>query len=216
MTITIQSAARWYDNNIRELAREMRWSYLPPMMVYLAAGISGLTAIVGAFFIKDHLDLSAEFLAALGFWAGIPYAIKMPIGHITDLIWRWKGLLVYLGASLIAVSLLIMVGLIGYREAMAGVMPVKTWFVLTVLLSPIGYVIQDVVADAMTVEAVPKFDESGQPLSEAQQKLMHTTMQTLGRVAIIGGTVLVALVNIVVFADTEGLPKAAKALIYLK
>ena len=216
MTKFVQFLRRWFDENILELAQEMRWSYLPPMMVYVAAGISGLTAIVGTFFVKDHLDLSAEFLAALGFWAGIPYAIKMPIGHITDLIWRWKGLLVYLGASLIAASLLIMVGLIGHRDAMAAVMPVKAWFVLTALLSPIGYVIQDVVADAMTVEAVPKFDASGQPIPGAQQKLMHTTMQTLGRVAIIGGTVLVALVNIVVFADSEGLSKAAKAAIYLK
>src|SRR5882757_1353852 len=100
---------RWFNDNILELAQEMRWSYLPPMMVYLAAGISGLTAIVGTFFVKDHLGLSAEFLAALGFWVGLPYAIKMPIGHIVDLIWRWKGLLVYFGASLIAASLLMMV-----------------------------------------------------------------------------------------------------------
>ena len=207
---------RWYEENILELAHEMRWSYLPPMMVYVAAGISGLTAIVGTFFVKDHLDLTAEFLVALGFWAGIPYAIKMPIGHLTDLIWRWKGLLVYLGASLIAASLLIMVGLIGHREAMAAVMPVKAWFVLTTMLSPIGYVIQDVVADAMTVEAVPKVDDAGRAIPEAQQKLMHTTMQTLGRVAIIGGSVLVALVNIIVFADTEGFSKAAKAAIYLR
>lgn len=207
---------RWYEENVLELAREMRWSYLPPMMVYVAAGISGLTSIVGTFFVKDHLDLSAEFLVALGFWAGLPFAIKMPIGHVVDLIWRWKGLLVYLGAGLIALSLLIMVGLIGYRDAMAALMPVQAWFVLSALLSPIGYVIQDVVADAMTVEAVPKLDDAGQPLPEAQQKLMHTTMQTLGRVAIIGGTVLVALVNIYVFAGTEGLSKAAKAALYLK
>ena len=207
---------RWFDKNILELAGAMRWSYLPPMMVYVAAGISGLTAIVGTFFVKDHLGLSAEFLAALGFWVGLPYAIKMPIGHIVDLIWRWKGLLVYLGASLIAVSLLIMVGLLGHRAAMAAVMPVESWFVLAALLSPIGYVIQDVVADAMTVEAVPRLDEAGQPIADAQQKLMHTTMQTLGRVAIIGGGVLVALVNIAVFADTAALSKAAKALIYAR
>ena len=216
MINSLRFLRRWYDENILELAHEMRWSYLPPMMVYVAAGISGLTAIVGTFFVKDHLDLTAEFLVALGFWAGIPYAIKMPIGHITDLIWRWKGLLVYLGAGLIAASLLIMVGLIGHRDAMAAVMPLKAWFVLTTLLSPIGYVIQDVVADAMTVEAVPKVDDAGLPIPEAQQKLMHTTMQTLGRVAIIGGTVLVALVNIMVFADTEAFSKAAKAAIYLK
>ena len=49
----------------------------------------------------------------------------------------------------------------------------------------------------MTVEAVPRVDETAARSTEAQRKLMHTTMQTLGRVAIIGGSVLVALVNVV-------------------
>ena len=52
---------------LTELPRQFRWSYVPPLMVYLAAGISGLTAIVGTFFVKDYLNLSAGFLASLGF-----------------------------------------------------------------------------------------------------------------------------------------------------
>jgi len=39
----------WLDRHFLELARELRLSYLPPLMVYLAAGISGLTGIVGTF-----------------------------------------------------------------------------------------------------------------------------------------------------------------------
>ena len=38
---------------LTELPRQFRWSNVPPLMVYLAAGISGLTAIVGTFFVKD-------------------------------------------------------------------------------------------------------------------------------------------------------------------
>jgi len=38
---------------------------------------------------------------------------------------------------------------------MRWIMPVDAWQVLSVLLVPIGYVIQDVVADPMTVEVVP-------------------------------------------------------------
>jgi hypothetical protein len=41
---------------------------------------------------------------------------------------------------------------------MRAVMPIEAWFVLSVLLSPVGYVMQDAVADAMTVEAVPRID----------------------------------------------------------
>jgi len=92
---------RWFDRTILELGREFRFSYLPPLMVYVAYGVSGLTAIVGTFFVKDYLGLSAEFLAALGFWAGIPWALKMPLGHLVDLIWRHKAGLVYLGACLL-------------------------------------------------------------------------------------------------------------------
>jgi MFS family permease len=210
----IATLYKWIDRNVFELGREMRWSFLPPLMVYLAAGISGLTGIVGTFFVKDYLGLSASFLAALGFWAGIPWALKMPIGHIVDLIWRWKSALVHLGAGLIATSLLIMVGLIGNREVMIAIMPAEAWYVLSVLLAPIGYVVQDTVADAMTVEAVPRVDEQGRPFDESTRKLMHTTMQTLGRVAVIGGSIFVALINLYLFTGVEGLPKEAVTPIY--
>lgn len=206
--------AQWVDRNILSLGREMRLSYLPPLMVYMAYGISGLTGIVGTFFVKDYLGLSASFLAALGFWAGIPWALKMPIGHTVDLLWRWKSWLVGLGAGLLAVSLGIMAALIGNREAMTAILPAEVWFVLSTLLAPVGYVIQDAVADAMTVEAVPRVDVKGQPFDEPTRKLMHTTMQTLGRVAIVGGGILVAMINVYVFNGTEGLPQAELVRLY--
>lgn len=207
---------RWIDRNILELGREVRLSYLPPLMVYMAAGISSLTGIVGTFFVKDYLNLSVAFLAALSFWVVIPWSLKMVLGHLIDLLWRWKNLLLFLGASLIAASLLIMVGLIGSREAMATIMPVERWFVLSALLAPIGYVLQDAVADAMTVEAVPRVDDEGQPIDPERRKLMHTTMQTLGRVAIIGGSVFVAVINLYVFAGVQQLDEAQKVQKYLQ
>ena len=206
--------ARWIDRNILSLGREMRLSYLPPLMVYMAYGISGLTGIVGTFFVKDYLGLSASFLAALGFWAGIPWALKMPIGHLVDLLWRWKGWLVVLGAGLLATSLGIMAELIGSREAMTTILPAEVWYVISTLLGPIGYVVQDAVADAMTVEAVPRVDERGQPFDQPTLKLMHTTMQTLGRVAIIGGGILVALVNVYVFSGVDGLAQTEIVRLY--
>ena len=85
-----------------------------------------------------------------------------------------------------------MYGLIVHTAAMARVMAIEAWYVLSALLAPVGYVVQDVVADAMTVEAVPALDEKGRPCPEAEIKAMHTTMQTLGRFAVIGGLMLVA------------------------
>jgi len=210
----IAATLRWIDLNILSLGRELRWSYLPPLMVYVAYGISGLTGIVGTFFVKDYLGLSASFLAALGFWAGIPWALKMPLGHLVDLIWRWKSWLVFLGAGLIAASLLIMAGLLTDRAAMTAIMPAEAWFVLSALLAPVGYVVQDVIADAMTVEAVPRVDANGKPVPREARKLMNTTMQTLGRVALIGGLALVAALNLYLFAGVEKLSEAEKVAIY--
>ena len=142
--------------------------------------------------------------------------MKMPVGHVVDLIWRWKALLLWLGAAMLAASLLIMLGLIAHTDAMREVMSVNRWFVLSALLLPTGYMIQDAVADAMTVEAVPKVDAQGRPYGEAERKAMHTTMQTYGRVAVIGGLALVALTNVFLFHDTDALPAAQKVELYAR
>jgi len=205
----------WLDRTIYDLARQMRLSYVPPLMVYLAAGVSGLTGIVGTFFVKEYLGLSAEFLASLSFWVMLPWALKMPLGHLVDLLWRYKAGLIYLGAALIAASLLIMTNLLADLGYMTRLMPAENWYVLASLLAPIGYVMQDIVADAMTVEAVARFDERGRPIPEEQILLSHTTMQTLGRVAIIGGTLLVAAANVYLFSGVETMNAAEKTAVYL-
>ncbi len=197
------------------LVRSFRLSYMPPLMVYVAAGISGLTGIVGTFFVKEYLGLSAEFLAALGFWAVLPYTVKMVVGHVVDLAWRWKEALVFLGAALLATSIGIMIGLLADPAAMRKVMPAETWYVFAALLAPVGFVVQDVVADAMTVEAVPRVEADGREIPADERRAMHTTMQTLGRVAIIGGTVIVALANVFFMAGVQDLPAPQKAAAYL-
>ena len=89
--------SNWLRHDLIGLAAEMRWRYVPPLMVYFAAGVSGFTGIVESFFVKEQLGLSAAFLAGLGFWAGLPWALKMPVGHLVDIFWRWKAGFVYLG-----------------------------------------------------------------------------------------------------------------------
>jgi len=183
---------QWFRYDFFGIVREMRLSYLPPLMVYFAAGVSGFTGIVESFYVKEELGLSAAFLAGLGFWAGLPWALKMPLGHLVDLFWRQKAFFVYIGAALMMASLLIMVALTGSKDQMVRFLAPGTWYVISSLLSPIGFVLQDVVADAMTVEAVPSRTEEGDPIPETELQRMHITMQTLGRIAIIGGSALVA------------------------
>ena len=191
-TIDCRRFWRWFTEDFLGIVREMRWTYVPPLMIYLAAGVSGFTGIVESFFVKKELGLSAAFLASLGFWAGLPWALKMPFGHLVDLFWYRKSVFVYIGAVLMAASLMIMVGLTGYKELMATMLHLDVWYVIASLISPVGFVLQDVVADAMTVEAVQPYDSNGAPIPEETLKRMHITMQTLGRIAIIGGSAVVA------------------------
>lgn len=183
---------QWFVKDFLGIFKEMRWSYVPPLMVYLAAGISGFTGIIESFFVKEELGLSAAFLAGLGFWAGLPWALKMPFGHLVDLFWHRKAFFIYLGAFLMAASLMIMVGLTGHKPFMESIMALDVWYVIATLISPVGFVLQDVVADAMTVEAVRPYDDNGLPVPEKELNRMHITMQTLGRIAIIGGSAIVA------------------------
>ena len=205
----------WMQQHMIAIRRDFHLSYLPPLMVYLAAGVSSLTSIVGIFFVKDYLSLSSAVLASLSFWIAIPWSLKMVFGHLVDLFWRAKNLILFSGAVLIASSLFIMIGLIAEREAMQAILPVDTWYVISALLAPMGYVLQDSVADAMTVEAVPRFDGDGQPIEPEKLRLMHTTMQTLGRVAVVGGSLLVSVVNLYVFSGVEKMSEAQKVQGYL-
>ncbi|MEI4234604.1 hypothetical protein [Roseovarius sp. D22-M7] len=213
MTATAR-VTNWIDAVVFDLGRQMRWTFLPPLMVYFAAGFSGLTMIVGTFFVKEYLDLSAAYLAGLAFWAGLPWALKMPLGHLVDIIWRWKWLLVYFGAGLVGLSVFIMYLVLTQTEMMTAIMPMSAWYITSYLLAPCGLVVQDAVADAMSVEAVPRLDAEGHEIGLEQSRAMHTTMQTLGRFALILGTVVVAAINITLFSGIEAMDAAAKRDVY--
>lgn len=172
-------------------------------MIYLAAGLSGITNIVGTFFVKEQLGLSAEFVASLGFWISLPWTLKMALGHVVDLVWRYKAWLVVAGAALVFASTAILFGLITQRAAMTSWMPADAWYVWSALLAPVGYVLQDSIADAMTVEAVSRTNARGVPIDEADAKQMHTTMQALSRGMLIVGGLLVAVINLAVFNGEE-------------
>ncbi|MFC1751732.1 hypothetical protein ACFLY5_01135 [Patescibacteria group bacterium] len=172
--------------------KSVKIAYLPPLMIYFAAGISGLTGVVASFILTKVLGLEAYFLAIIGFWAGIWWGFKMPLGHLVDLFWKFKAFFVFLGASLMAASIGIMIGLTGYYDAMIKVMSAESWYIISALASSLAFVLQDIVADALTVEAIPRFTPEGTPLDEKVLKKDHITMQLLGRAAMLFGGLIVA------------------------
>jgi hypothetical protein len=207
-------AYAWFDQIILDLLRQLRWSFLPPLLIYFAYGVQGITSVVGTFFVKEYLDLDAAFLAGLAFWVGLPWALKMPLGHLVDLIWRWKYLLILLGASLMALSYGILASRLIMPQTMVQIMPANSWYVTAALLAPCGFVLQDVVADAMSVEAIPHVKPDGTAYGEAESRVMHTTMQTLGRLTLIGGFSTAAALNVWLFDGAEALSQPEKGALY--
>ncbi len=205
---------RWFDQIVLDLLRQWRWSFLPPLLIYFAYGVQGVTSVASTFFVKEYLDLEAAFLAGLAFWVGLPWALKMPLGHFVDLIWRWKYLMILLGAALMAVSYGIIFSLLVMPDNMTKIMSANAWYVTSVILAPCGFVLQDIVADAMSVEAVPHLTPEGSAYSASETRIMHTTMQTLGRITLIGGFSAAAAMNVWLFEGAEALPQVEKGALY--
>jgi hypothetical protein len=118
----------WIDRNVLALGREMRLSYLPPLMVYVAAGISGLTAIVATFYIKERLGSRPEF------WPGSPSG-PAAVGAQSPARTSRRSDLALEGRAgvrrrgLIAASVVIMIGLLDSTESMRAFASVEAWFV---------------------------------------------------------------------------------------
>ena len=39
--------SRWFDAVVLDLGRQVRWSFLPPLMIYFAFGFTGLSGVTG-------------------------------------------------------------------------------------------------------------------------------------------------------------------------
>ena len=126
----------------------------------------------------------------------------MPIGFLVDKVLENKNYLVLLGAVVIFISILIMFLLISNRDLMEVFLPAEKWFILSSILTPVGYVIQDVVADALTVEAVEN-KSNNKYKKEISKRNEHMLLQLYGRFSIILGSLLVGLINIYFFLWCE-------------
>ena len=54
----LRYAVGWLQNDFLGVIQQLRWSYLPPLMVYFAAGVSGFTSIIESFFVKEKQGMS--------------------------------------------------------------------------------------------------------------------------------------------------------------
>ena len=160
--------------------KSFKLRYLPLLMIYFAYGMSGFSSIAETFWVKEHLNLTAEALVSLGVWLSIPWTIKMVFGQLVDsvaLFGSQRRVYVYIGAGLIALSTILMIGLVGNYEWIKFA-SIEKVYILASVIGVIGFVLQDVVADTMSTEVVDR----NQPQEIVEQEL--AMVQVLGRLAL--------------------------------
>jgi MFS family permease len=152
-----------------------RLAWTPILLTYFCFGASAITGVADLFFQKQVLELSPAEAAGIAFWLGLPWSMKMVAGVASD-VWpifgsrRTAYLLVGAGCSLIGYALL------------AATVSTKGAYLAAALLITVGFMVQDVVADALSVETAESDEEIGQ-------------IQTLGRMAVLAGGISVGYLS---------------------
>jgi hypothetical protein len=100
-----------------------------------------------------------------------------------------RRIYVFIGAALIAISFILMAAAAGNWTT---VLRKDQLYVIASLLSVIGVVLQDVVADAMSTEVVPRVNADGTPRLKAEIDHDLGMVQVLGRLALSFGIFSVA------------------------
>jgi hypothetical protein len=159
----------------RELLGTIRRSYLPVLVTYFAYGASAITGVSLLYFQKEALALTPAEVAHVAFWANLPWSMKMVVGAASDrfpIAGGHRTPYLLLGALLAAA---------GYA-ALAGWVGSKTGYLLATVAIAIGFMVQDVVADALSVEVAETDEELAQ-------------VQTLGRMALLVGSISVGYLS---------------------
>ena len=175
-------------NSLLNPIKHFKMRYLPLLMVYFAYGASGITGVAETFWVKEELKLSATALISLGVWLSIPWTIKMVFGQLVDsvpILGSQRRVYIYIGAGLIALGDILLIGLAGNYH-WAEFSSKDNIYIISALLTVIGFVLQDVVADTMSTEVVDR----NQPKEKVEEELAY--VQILGRLAISFAGVLVA------------------------
>ncbi len=171
------------EKSLLEPVYAMRWRYLPLLMIYFAYGASGVTGIAESFWIKEELGLPAETLVAIGVWLTVPWTVKMVVGQLVDgvsIFGSRRHAYVFLGAGLVAAGYSMLALAAGQRISFASP---EAMYVTASILSVLGFVIQDVVADTMSTEVVSREDEHGAARPEADVRSDLGMVQVLGRLS---------------------------------
>ena len=179
-------------SNLLRPIQAFRIAYLPLVMVYFAYGALGLIDVTRDLWIKEKSTLTASELAGIGVWLTLPWTVKMVFGELVDCVPIFgsrRRIYILIGAAFTAAGLIILAGAAGGWLTFARL---GYLYLLGSLSIVLGTVIQDVVADAMTTEVVPRIDAAGKPMPEEHLRTELGLVQVIGRFSLSAGVLAVA------------------------
>lgn len=153
----------------------VRPAWAPILATYFCYGASTVTAVADVFFQKDALGLDPADVAGIAFWLSLPWSMKMVVGAASDMY-------PILGSRRVAYLLLGCLATLAGYLALAFAVNDRASYLAAWMLVVVGFMVQDVVADAMSVEAAETEEEIGQ-------------IQTLGRMALLLGGICVGYLS---------------------
>jgi MFS family permease len=169
-----------------------RLRYVPVVMVYFAYGALGLVDVTRDMWVKESLSLSPAQLAGIGVWLNLPWTVKMVFGELVDTVpifGSQRKAYILIGAAFMAAGLLTLAGAAGGWIVVAHP---NQLYVFGAILIVVGTVVQDVVADAMSTEVVPRADARGNARPDHEVRAELGMVQVLGRIALSVGILAVA------------------------
>jgi hypothetical protein len=160
---------------LRRVFGTVRLAYLPILVTYFCYGASTITAIALLFFQKEALAITPADAAAIAFWVALPWSTKMVAGVASDaypIFGSHRKAYLLLGA---------LASLMGYT-LLATVVSTRSGYLAAMVLVTVGFMVQDVVADALSVEVARSDEEIAQ-------------VQALGRMALLAGGISVGYLS---------------------
>lgn len=174
-TETVSAAEPARGAFLRPLLGRIRLAYLPVLVTYFCYGASGITSIALIYFQKDTLGITPAEAAGIAFWVALPWSTKMVAGVASDVH-------PIFGSRRVAYLLVgAVLGLVGYAW-LATTASTKGAYLAAMVIIAVGFMVQDVVADALSVEVARSEEEMKQ-------------IQALGRMALLVGTISVGYLS---------------------
>src|SRR4029079_8123897 len=187
----VSARPAWIDSLLRPI-RAFRLNYVPVVMVYFAYGALGLIDVTRDLWIKESLSFTPSQLAGIGVWLTLPWTVKMVFGELVDTVpifGSQRKSYIIIGALLMASGLLVLAGAAGRWFTF---LRADHLYFFGAMLVAIGTVVQDVVADAMSTEVVPRTDDTGNERPDNTVRVELGMVQVLGRLAVSAGVLTVA------------------------